>query len=315
LTLRHCLLPCSVIPASVSASCVRGRRTWHHITLAGLRPPPAAPCRLRVITKRFKFTALKEKAPDAADAAAAAGGTSAGRRKAELKAAAAGVVGKRGEYGCVCRKQNAEKNGTLANLTDRLPTVQLTCLLCGQGRRRSQRQCFDCWAFSAKTGLEPLLGLSGAKPAAQSARLTTTLSQDGLAPVGAAAAAAGGCTGQTRRQPAQQQQQQRKQQGEPEKKGKAGTAGKRALEALGTTSGQKRRKTGGSAAAAKPAPAAGGRGGRKGPSSAAVSGSAADDSQVPSIHRLLHSVQHRHAADSPHPSEDRWARLPSCSWF
>ncbi|KAL4859907.1 Mannan endo-1 [Chlorella vulgaris] len=188
---------------------------------------------LRVITKRFKFTALKEKAPDAA------GGASTGRRKAELKAAAAGVVGKK-----------------------------------------------------------------GAKPAAQSARLTTTLSQDGLAPVSAAAAAAGGCTGQTRRQPAQQQQQQRKQHGEPEKKGKAGTAGKRALEALGTASGQKRRKTGGSAAAAKPARAAGGHGGRKGPAPAAVSGSAVDDSQAPSIHRLLHSVQHRHAADSPHPSED-----------
>ncbi|KAI3438631.1 hypothetical protein D9Q98_001053 [Chlorella vulgaris] len=155
-----------------------------------------------------------------------------------------------------------------------------------------------------KAAAAGVVGKKGAKPAAQSARLTTTLSQDGLAPVGAAAAADGGCAGQTRRQPAQQQQQQRKQQGEPERKGKAGTAGKRALEALGTTSGQKRRKTGGSAAAAKPAPAAGGRGGRKGPSSAAVSGSAADDSQAPSIHRLLHSVQHRHAADSPHPSED-----------
>lgn len=88
-------------PAHLLAGRLSG---WLPGCLAPLAPSPVAcsvcrPCplpspRLRGITKRFKFTAVKE--PAAAAGGDGGAGTSTGRRKAELKAAAAGVVKKRG---------------------------------------------------------------------------------------------------------------------------------------------------------------------------------------------------------------------------
>lgn len=151
----------------------------------------------------------------------------------------------------------------------------------------------------------PLVGLTGARPALKSARLTTTLSQEGLAglagPSGAAAAAAAAGRGASSR-PAPLQ-----------KPGAAKAGGKRALEVLGQPSAAaaKRQK------ATKPLSAAGGRPGRKAPGAAAAAAAAAglgeggmlDESQGLSLHGLLQSAQRRAAEATQPTQEDRWGRL------
>ena len=149
----------------------------------------------------------------------------------------------------------------------------------------------------------PLVGLTGARPALKSARLTTTLSQEGLAglagPSGAAATAAAGRGASSRSAPLQ-------------KPGAAKAGGKRALEALGQPSAAaaKRQK------ATKPLSAAGGRPGRKAPGAAAAAAAAGlgeggtlDESQGLSLHGLLQSAQRRAAEATQPTQEDRWGQL------
>ena len=242
------------------------------------------------------------------------------RSKAELKAAAAmgtaATATKKGAWVCewqpVAARWQMGMGQRACGLEKHPENAQIPCMcpfwLC----------CFAS-ALPLPAAPTPLMGLSGARPALKGARLTTTLSQDGLAP---AAAAAGAGPRATAASKARQQ---------PAAAAKAGS--KRALEALAPPSAAKRQKVASEAAAAaaaaaagpssKPATAAGGRSNRKAPAGAAAAAAAAaagerpEDSQALSIHHLLHSAQRRHAAVSQHPSQDdRWAgvkaAMPCC---
>ena len=127
-------------------------------------------------------------------------------------------------------------------------------------------------------------------------RLTTALSQDGVAGLAApgAAAAAQRATAGTKAPAAAA--------------GGARAGGKRGLEPLGQAAGatRKRQKTG-AGAGAKPAPAAGllgagAAGGGRGGRNAATAAGALDDSQALSIGGLLQSAQRR-AAEATQPSQ------------
>lgn len=239
--------------------------------------------RLAGITRKFKFTGVKG-APSTG-AAGGAAGTAGRRSKVERKAAAAGAV-KKGGWGLgLCLWLPAERANcqTYKPASCELPPLPLPLV-------------------PAAPTL--LLGLSDAKPAVKSARLTTTLSQDGLpglaapgaAPVPRPTAAAG----------KGRQQQQLRQPGAAA--GSSRPGGKRALVALGQPSAaapKRQKAVGGAAAKLAPAGAAGGRWGREAPAAVAA---ALDESQALSIHHLLQSAQRR-AAEASQPTQaddDRW---------
>lgn len=247
--------PEAAAAAAVAAAGYKSEGTRHLAGWTNFRPAEAdlpdmavPEDELRGITKRFKFTALKDAPPT----------TGARQRsKAEIKAAAAGAMKK-------------------------APT--------------------------------PLMGLTGTKPAVQAARLTTTLSQEGLVP-----AASRGTTANSSKQKQQQQQQT----AAAATAAKAG--GKRGLDGLGQLYNQKRQKAGATALAKPGAPslagppaaamaAAGPSNGRSSRKPAAMHAAAEllpaagaveapTDSQPYSIHHLLQSAQRRAAAASQ-PTQD-----------
>lgn len=142
-------------------------------------------------------------------------------------------------------------------------------------------------------------------PNLKSARLTTTLSQEGLAgltgPSGGAATTAAAGRGATSR-PAPLQKP-----GAPAAGGTSKIGSKRALEALGQPSAAAKRQK-----ATKPLAAVGGRHGAAAAAAAAglAKGGTLDESQGLSLHGLLQSAQRRAAeATQPTQEEDRWGLL------